>query len=284
MPMTVTPHDIATDIAYAASSGAQRLDLHRPAGSTAALPLIVDIHGGAFMIGDKTMDADQIDVLVDAGYAVASLDYRLSGEAVFPAAVLDVKAAVRFLRAHAAELRIDPDRIGVFGRSAGGHLATMLGVTASTLRFDDPELGNIDRSSAVTAVAAWFAPIDFLTMDDQHRANPACADRFLPHDAADSPESRWLGAPIQTIPERVREASPLAYLDGADPLPAFHLAHGDRDDKVPGEQTGQLAEALTRRGAVVTHRIVAGAGHGRDFPVADELPHVIAFFDRHLRR
>lgn len=159
----------------------------------------------------------------------------------------------------------------------------MLGVTASTDRFDDPVLGNIAHSSAVAAVAAWFAPIDFLTMDDQHRANPACADRFHPHDAADSPESRWLGAPIQTVPDRVREASPLAYLDDAAPLPPFHLAHGDRDDKVPGEQTGQLADALARHGAVVTHRVVAGAGHGRDFPAADELPHVIAFFDRHLR-
>src|SRR4051794_23098656 len=108
------------------------------------------------MFGDKTMDREQTAELVDAGYAVASLDYRLSGEAPFPAAVLDVKAAVRFLRAHATEYGIDPERIGVFGRSAGGHLATMLGVTASTDRFDDPVLGNIAHSSAVAAVAAWL--------------------------------------------------------------------------------------------------------------------------------
>ena len=141
------------------------------------------IHGGAFLMGDKTMGADEIAALVDAGFAAAALNYRLAGEARFPAAVQDVKAAVRFLRANAAEYGLDPDR---FGASAGGHLACMLGVTASTTRFDDPALGHAGESSAVRAVASWFAPIDFLTMDEQHRANAVCASQL--HSARPRPQ------------------------------------------------------------------------------------------------
>ena len=122
------------DIAYAPVSGAQKLDLHLPAQAGDRLPLVVVIHGGAFLMGDKTMDAEEIAALVDAGFAAAALNYRLSGEARFPAAVEDVKAAVRFLRANAAEYGLDPDRFGAFDASAGGHLACMLGVTASTTR------------------------------------------------------------------------------------------------------------------------------------------------------
>ena len=270
------------DIAYASVSDAQKLDLYLPRDAAGPVPLIVDIHGGAFFMGDKTMDAEEIAALVDAGYAVASLDYRLSGEARFPAAVQDVKAAVRFLRANAARFGVDPGRFGAFGPSAGGYLVCMLGVTVSTTAFDDPALGHPDESSAVQAVASWFAPIDFLTMDDQHRANPVCRTRFRSHDAPDSPESRLMGAPIQTIPDAVRAASPLAHLHAAQDLPPFHLAAGDQDCSVPGEQTAQLAAALAERGATVTHRVVRGAGHGRGFPAAQEMPHVVDFFDRTL--
>src|SRR3954447_15054697 len=269
-----------SDVAYASLSEAQRLALYRPSEAGDRLPLIVQIHGGAFARGDKTMDANEIATLVDAGYAVASLNYRLSGEARFPAAVQDAKAAVRFLRAGASEHGLDPERFGAFGASAGGHLACMLGVTGSVHDFDDAALGNVGVSSAVRAVASWFAPINFLTMDEQHRANPVCRSQFHPHDAPDSPESRWLGAPIQTIPDQVRAASPLAYLDGAQELPPFHLENGDEDCLVPGEQTGELADALAARGAQVTHHVVNGAGRGRRFPAADRMPAVIAFFDR----
>jgi acetyl esterase/lipase len=190
---------------------------------------------------------------------------------------------VRFLRASAARFGVDPGRFGPFGPSAGGYLVCMLGVTASTTAFDDPGLRHAHESSAVQAVASWFAPIDFLTMDDQHRANPVCRTRFRSHDAPDSPESRLMGAPIQTIPDAVRAASPLAPLDAAQDLPPFHLAAGDQDCSVPGEQTAQLADALAERGATVTHRVVRGAGHGRGFPAAQEMPHVVDFFDRTLR-
>ena len=274
---------VVRDVAYASVSDAEKLDLYLPRDAEAGVPLVVEIHGGAFRMGDRTMGVDQIRALVSAGYAVAALDYRLSGEAGFPAAVQDVKAAVRFLRANATRYGLDPRRYGAFGGSAGGYLAVMLGVTGSSARFDDPELGNPGESSAVQAVVSWFAPINFLTMDDQHRANPVCRSQFTPHDAPDSPESRWLGAPIQTIPETARAASPLSYIDAATNLPPFHLEAGDEDCLVPGEQSGELAGALTAKGATVTHLVVPGAGHGRRFPASRQMPGVIRFFDSVLK-
>jgi acetyl esterase/lipase len=121
-------------------------------------------------------------------------------------------------------------------------------------------------------------------MDDRHRGNRVCKSRFHSHDAAGSPESRWLGAPIQTIKETVREASPLTYVFLAQAFPPFYLEAGDQDCSVPGEQTGELAAALNAAGAAVTHRVVVGAGHGMRFPAAQELPGVIRFFDDVLKR
>jgi acetyl esterase/lipase len=281
--MRVVAAEVMREIPYASASNAQKLDLHLPQGAGDGVPVIVEIHGGAFFMGDKTMNAEQIRVLVDAGYAVAAVNYRLSGEARFPAAVQDVKAAVRFLRANAAAYGLDPHRVGAFGGSAGGYLASMLGVTGSIPTFDDPSLGNPDQSSAVQAMASWFAPIDFLTMDEQHRTNAVCIAGFASHDAADSPESRWMGAPIQTIEDKVKAASPLAYIESAQQLPPFYLEHGDQDCHVPAEQTAQLAAALKTKGANVTHRVIAGAGHATSFPSTQELPSVVAFFEHALK-
>ena len=258
------------DIAYASVSDAQKLDLYLPRDASGPVPLIVDIHGGAFFMGDKTMDAEEIAALVDAGYAVASLDYRLSGEARFPAAVQDVKAAVRFLRASAARFGVDPGRFGPFGPSAGGYLVCMLGVTASTTAFDDPGLRHAHESSAVQAVASWFAPIDYLAVDDQHRANPVCRTRFQSHDAPDSPESRLMAAPIQTIPDADRAASPLARVDAAEHLPPFHLAAGDQDCSVPGEsrrRAGPPSSAATSSSIrrTMSSRVARTSATGRPF-------------------
>ena len=140
------------DLAYASQSEAQRLDLYLPPNAEPPLPLLVFIHGGAWMAGDKRNDyaAGVVPLFVGEGYAVASINYRLSTEAVFPAQLLDVKAAIRWLRANAAAYGIDPDRIAAAGESAGAHLAALLGTSAGEAAFDDPGLGNRDVSSAVS--------------------------------------------------------------------------------------------------------------------------------------
>lgn len=247
----------------------QRLDLYLPKGGK-NLPLIILIHGGAFMAGSK--EGENPSRWLKKGYAVASLNYRLSQHAVFPAAVQDCKAAVRWLRAHAAENRIDANRFGVFGASAGGYLATMLGVTGHVTGFDVGD--NPGVSSRVQAVADWFGPTDFLQMD-AHRLPEG-----MVHDAADSPESRFIGGPIQQNRDKVRKANPITYV--TKDAPPFLIAHGDRDPLVPHHQSEILLAALRKAGVPASLYTVRGGGHGfRDREAARLLDE---FFDRHLMR
>ena len=237
------------NLAYADTSDSQVLDLWLPEDSGDATPLVIYIHGGAFKSGDKGMVGGKVQPLLDAGFAVASLNYRLSGEALFPAGAQDVKAAVRWLRANAATYGLDPDNFAAWGESAGGNLVSLIGTTGdqSTV-LDDPELGNADVSSAVQAVVHWYGPTDFLLMDTQAAAGGGCATPES-HDPASSPESAWMGAAIQTVPETVEQANPIAYIATAGELPAFSIAHGDADCNVPYQQSQILADALADVGA-----------------------------------
>ena len=176
------------DVAYANTSSAQKLDLYLPEGN-GPFPVVINIHPGGFKMGDKDMvPGNTGKALLNAGYAIASIDYRLSGEATFPAAVLDAKAAVRFLRANAAKYNLDPDQIAAFGQSAGGNIAAMLGTTGDVAEFDDPSLGNAGISSRVQAVINWFGPTDFSQMDAQAKAQ-GCPASDQTHNNADSFES-----------------------------------------------------------------------------------------------
>lgn len=251
-----------TDVAYADGSDAQRLDLYLPRRTGTAVPLVIVIHGGAFESGDKESRSGQAEALRAKGYAVASLDYRLSGEAPFPAGVQDVKAAVRWLRANSARYGIHPNRFAAWGESAGGYLAVMLGVTGGRRTvLDDPALGNASVSSAVQVVVDLFGPGDFRSMDAQAADPEGCPGGSQVHDAADSPESRWLGAPVQSATALAKVSNPHTYLASAPRLPVFVVAHGKQDCTVPFGQSVQLAAALRRAGAKVTLEIREGAGH-----------------------
>jgi acetyl esterase/lipase len=256
--------DVLTDIRYAGTSSAQGLDLYLPR-SASGVPLVVLVHPGAFSEGDKR-EVGAVPTLLEQGYAVASVNYRLSSEARFPAAVQDVKAAIRWLRAHAGEHGIDPGRIAVWGTSAGGYLATMAGVSGGIWSgLDDVELGNAAVSSQVQAVVSWYGPGDFAAMDAQARQVPACAGRAPAHDDPGSPESRWLGGPVQAAP-LVRASDPIAWLPSAPAgsLPRFLLVHGSADCTVPPGQSIQLGQALTAAGVPTQVEIVDGAGHAED--------------------
>ncbi|MET0693373.1 MAG: alpha/beta hydrolase [Propionibacteriaceae bacterium] len=253
------------DLAYAELSTAQRLDLYLPTVGSGRPSLIVNIHGGAFKLGDKAMEADNIAHQLDAGYAAASLNYRLSGEAFFPAAVEDVKAAVRWLRAHADTYGYDPDRFVVWGESAGGYLAQMVAITGGQpSSFDAPHLGHAEVSSAVRAAVTFYGPNDFGAMDPQFAASSpaACGGSPQAHDPADSPESLFLGAALPEIPELVRQANPLTYLATTTELPPFYVAAGDQDCLVPHQQSIELARAVEAAGGHAELTIVPGVGHG----------------------
>ncbi|MAI71159.1 MAG: hypothetical protein CMM01_09630 [Rhodopirellula sp.] len=239
------------DVVYEVIQGRKLpLDLYRPK-STNPTALVIWIHGGGWKSGSKAGGGPAVFQLLQRGYAVASVEYRLSGEAVFPAAVEDCKAAVSFLRLHAEKYNLDPKRFGVWGSSAGGHLVSLLGTTNDVDQFDTHPVTR-KASSQVQAVCNWFGPSDFLRMNDfPSRIN---------HDAADSPESLFLGAAIQTVPEKVQAANPARYANSGDP-PFLHL-HGDKDQLVPFNQSEILHAALKSSGVETKLYKVVGGGHG----------------------
>ena len=246
----------------------QKLDLYLPKGNK-KVPLIVFIHGGAFTRGDKK-DQNPAPFLSD-GYAFASLNYRLSQDAIFPAQIEDCKAAVRWLRRNAEKYRLDPDRFGVWGTSAGGHLVALLGTTGDAKIFDVGE--NLEFSSRIQAVADWFGPTDFLQMDAHKGPNG------MGHDAPGSPESRLIGGAIQRNKEKVAAANPITYITPNDS--PFLIAHGDADRLVPYQQSVILEGALKAAGVPVTFYTVKGGGHGFRNDTADKLR--TEFFAKYLK-
>jgi acetyl esterase/lipase len=270
------------DVPYAGLSPAQQLDIYLPETGDGSFPIVLHIHGGAFTIGDKR-DFHVLPFLhgLNRGYAVVSVNYRLSGEAIFPAGLQDVKAAVRWLRAHAGEYQLDGGRIAVSGGSSGGNYAAMMGVTAGVELFEDHGSANGGLSSEVAAVVDWFGPTDFLKMDE-HLAASGLGPRD--HSQADSPESLYLGGRITDIPEKVRLANPITYVhNGMAPI---LIQHGSADCIVPVQQSLELARAIEER--VGRDRfeldIFEGAGHNDPvFETQENLDRVFDFIDRHLK-
>jgi acetyl esterase/lipase len=246
------------------------LDLYIPEKAEGPLPVVVGIFGGAWLGGSK--EQAQGVRLSGRGYAVVTPNYRLSGEAVFPAQIEDCKAAVRWVRANAKKYNLDPDRIGAIGHSAGGHLASLLGTSAGVKDFEKGD--NQDLSSKVQAVCAMSGPTDFLQMD-AHAPKGA----FVKHDPANSPESKLIGGEIQKNKEKVAKANPITYV--SKDSPPFLLIHGEADNVVPAHQSELLNDALKKAGVDVTIHLVKGAGHGVGGKEVNDM--IDAFFDKHLK-
>jgi acetyl esterase/lipase len=261
---------------YASPDGVDlSLDLYLPQDAPGPLPLIVFLHGGGWSQGNRTTGPDFKRFFAQDGIAMAAIDYRLTPTITFPKNAEDVKTAIRWLRANAASYNLDPRRIGLWGTSAGGHLATVAAVTPVGLLEGE---GNLDQSSAVQCVLDAYGPVLFDVMDqqtEQERATLQTVNAKLAlyqqsrgmrtigpqqHDPADSPESKLVGAPLQTARERVRAASPLNYL--TDQAPPFLIMHGLADNSVPHHQSIMLYEALSALGKDVTLRLVDGLPHG----------------------
>jgi acetyl esterase/lipase len=273
------------NIPYAELSQAQQLDVYLPEEGEGPFPVIVAIHGGAFMGCDKA-DLQVLPMLVGLkrGYAVVSINYRMSGEAQFPALVQDAKAAVRWVRANAAQYKLDPNRIAAWGGSAGGYLSNMLGISAGIPELEDLSLGNADQSCNVQAVVAWYAPANFLKMDEHLAASGLLAPPGFRHNEADSPESLLLGQLITEIPEKVKAANPESYIrPGAPP---FLLQHGTKDPVVPVQQSIEFAEKLRHilGEENVTLELLEGAEHADvRFETPENVSRVLDFLDNHLK-
>lgn len=264
--------ELIRDIVYGTGGGRPlKVDILRPKSLPEnPMPVIVWVHGGGWRGGNKEGGIGRLIPFARNGYFCATIEYRLSGEATFPAQIEDCKCAIRFLRAKAQEYHIDPNRIGVWGSSAGGHLVTLLGTTGGIKELEG-EGGWQNFSSNVQAVCDWFGPTDFLRMNDL----PSRID----HDAPDSPESLLIGGPIQENKEKVERANPITYVTPDDP--PFLIMHGDQDLLVPFNQSELLYDALRKAGVEVTLVKVKGAGHG--FGGRKVIALVKAFFDKHLK-
>ena len=247
-------------LTYAVAFGYRplQLDVWVPAGEGAA-PLVLWVHGGAFMMGDRrwlpeTLRPDQVfEALLAAGLAVATIDYRHALEAPFPAQLHDAKAAVRYLRAHADELGLSTERIGVWGESAGGHIAALLGLTAHRADLEGPH-GVVGPSSAVDVVVDWYGLADMGTMPRQ--PPPPQVAALLPEEMRTPPEDHLLRG---LTGDTLADASPVNHV--RPDSPPFLLLHGTADWLVPCGQSEQLAAAMQAAGAPVTYEPVEGAGH-----------------------
>lgn len=252
-------------------SGRQTLDLYVPPGP-GPHPLVIWIHGGAWKEGSK---ANPLPLRLIAGerYAIASVNYRLSQQAKFPAQIEDCKAAVRWLRANATKYRLDPARFAAWGSSAGGHLVALLGTAGD--KFDLGE--HTGQSSRVQAVVDYYGPTDFLQMDAH-----ALPSAPFKHAAVDSPESQLVGGPLLENDLVAARANPVTHVTRDDA--PFLIVHGDQDPLVPLHQS-QLLEAALRKAAVpVTLYVVKGAGHGQGFERDPQIvPMVKEFLARALR-
>lgn len=257
------------DLVYTQVPRPLRLDLFLPSG-TPPFPVVVWVHGGGWQSGDKALARGHHTLRQrDRGYAVASIEYRLSDEAVFPAQIQDCKAAIRWLRQNAATYGLDPGRIAAWGSSAGGHLVALLGTAAGVPELQDLAQGNGSQSDAAQAVVDWYGPTDFLQLSGDH------------HDER-SPESKLLGCDIDDCPSRVALANPITYVDRRDP--PFFIQHGSRDATVDPIQSALLHAALVASSVPSTHTLIEGAGHGGpEFSTAANLARIDLFLDALLR-
>lgn len=251
-----------------------QLDLLLPADRQGKkLPLVVFIHGGSWLGGSRQDGNFMLQALAKAGYAAASISYRFSSEKPWPAQIYDCKAAIRFLRAQAADYQIDPNRIGVAGMSAGGHLVSLLGVSGDVKELEGSLGGHTDMSSRVNCVVNFFGPEDFLTALDQNADHP-----FYQKGDRNTLE-KLFGGPLDKAADAEKQASPVTWVT-KESAP-FFTAHGTADPIVPFAQAQEIHTALQKAG-VESHLIaMKDLGHGF---TSDELNVLIMqFLDQHLR-
>jgi acetyl esterase/lipase len=269
----VVPDDLEflRDVEYGKGADTSlKLDILRPKKPPAEpMPVVVYIHGGAWKGGSKAGMPGLCTALAQSGYFCASVEYRMSQEAVFPAQIEDCKCALRFLRAHAKEYKINPDKIGVWGHSAGGHLVALLG-TAGDARDLEGKGGWQDQSSRVQCVIDCFGPADFTVI-------PKGLEGVK--EQMSSPVTQLLGGPVPENMEKAVKASPITYVSKDDP--PILIMHGDQDPTVPISQSEKFYEALKKAGADATLHVVKGAGHGFRGQEIDDVTR--AFFDKHLK-
>ena len=257
---------------YATVDGREMaFDLYMPEGVSQP-PLLIWVHGGGWSRGSR--DAVSTVHLVNAGYAMASVSYRLSGDAPYPAQIHDIKAAIRFLRANADQYGYNADRIGIVGVSAGAHLAALAGVTNGSAQHEGEVGDQLDVSSDVTAIVSYFGASNLTSILDQ--STPFGLNIRVPGLEA------LFGGPVDERIPLAESASPVFHVDAGDP--PLLLLHGDQDPQMPINQSHELDGAYRETGLDVAFHVVHGARHGGDqFFDVERTELVVSFLDRTLK-
>jgi acetyl esterase/lipase len=260
---------VLLDLPYVENGHAQqKLDLYLPAQPKG--PLLVWIHGGGWRGGSKSSPPGL--AMVKNGVAVASVEYRFSQHAIFPAQIEDCKAAIRWLRAHAKEYGYRDDLVAAWGASAGGHLVALLAVTGKTHDFDVG--ANLDQSSAIQCGIDWFGPTDFPAYD------PNLPTAMVQRENPDSVIAQLFGGPLSQHLDLAKRASPITWVT-KDAAPLL-IMQGTKDPLVPPDQSQRFADKLKEAGADVTLDMIEGAGHGSpQFVTAEKLKMIFEFLTKH---
>ena len=258
------------DIVYATVDGKElRLDIYVPPG-TASSRLLIWVHGGAWRSGTKESVPK---VFVENGFAVASLDFRQSTEARFPAQVNDIKAAIRFLRAKASEYGYKGDKFAIAGSSSGGHLAALVGVSNGNKELEGTVGNYLNQSSHVQAIVDYFGASNLMTILSQ--STPFGLNMRRPA------LKLLLGASPDSVKTLAQLASPVMHVDKSDP--PLLIFHGDLDPQMPINQSHELEGQYKKLGLDVEFDVVHGAAHGGDaFFAGEYLEKVTKFLRRTL--
>lgn len=261
-----------------------RLDIHLPKVEMEIYPVIICIYGSAWFSNDRKSGTFRRGIgqnLLENGFAVVTINHRSSRDAIFPAQIHDVKAAIRFIRANGDQFSLDTSFIGITGWSSGGHLSAFAGTSShiSSFSLDGAEInleGDLGEftttSSHVDAVVDWFGPTDFLIMDE-------CGSSFS-HNGAESPESSLVGGEIQSNVTACHLADPATYVKQSNP--PFLIFHGDADPLVPHCQSEHLHEKLQAANAKSELVIIEGGKHGPGVMIDTYFTQMIKFFKSHM--
>lgn len=271
------------DVPYGTESKRQCFDLYLPEEGDGPFPLFIHIHGGGFAFGDKR--DDHMDAYLDGikrGYAVASIEYRVSGEATFPAAVLDCREAVRYIKSHATEYCVDAEKVAVLGGSAGGNLAAMIGMNVPNGKFPGEESRTEFSCEPFVQVAIdQFGPVRFETMEEQARVNGISETH---PDPSMMPESKYLGCPLDRAPvELLKKSYPGTYANEA--MAPMLVQHGTKDHLVPWAQSEEFVKDLQEKGFAhkVEYISLEGADHeDKRFTEKENMDIVFKFIEKYI--
>ncbi len=269
MPLKITK---IPDVTYAQVDRHDlKLDIYLPT-SVETAPLLVYIHGGAWRRGSK--EEIPTEAFIQAGYALASVEFRMSGVAMFPAQIHDIKAAIRYLRGNASKYGFDASRIGIYGTSSGGHLVSVVAVSNGDAVMEGSLGDYLDQSSDVQAVVSYYGASNLTSILKQS----------TPHGlrVREPALDLLIGGQPEDQPDLARLASPVFHVD-ANSAPLLML-HGDQDPQMPINQSHELQHAYQQQGVEVKFEVVHGAAHGSPHFVTDKNNTLVKeFFDRHLR-